>query len=151
MFKPTWVSEALIGAINLVLGSFLFFSPWIFGFTSDLGWHTSWMAGAAIAVLAIASIVDVLEFVSISEFFDAEEWIMLAVGLWLAACPWLLRFHDDASAMVVHLVVGIIIATIAAIELWSIRRAPPQNAENHDAYSPAAPPGQHPRARRSPK
>jgi hypothetical protein len=141
MFKPSWGTEALIGVINLVLSAFLFLSPWIFGFKSELGWHTSWIAGTAIAILAIASIADVLEFVSISELFDEEEWIILAIGVWLAACPWILRFHEDVTAMQVHLVVGLIIATIAAVELWLIRHAPPQEAERHDATSPAARPG----------
>lgn len=106
------------------------------------------MAGATISILAIASIVDILEFVSISEFFDSEEWINLAIGLWLAACPWILRFHEDAAAMQVHLVVGLIIAAIAAIELWLIRHAPPQDIGRHDATSPTARPGQHRQAGR---
>lgn len=148
MFKQTWETEALVGVVNLFLGAFLFFSPWIFGFKSELGWHTSWMAGATISILPIASIVDILEFVSISEFFDSEEWINLAIGLWLAACPWILRFHEDAAAMQVHLVVGLIIAAIAAIELWLIRHAPPQDIGRHDATSPTARPGQHRQAGR---
>lgn len=129
MFRHTWKSEVFVDVLNLVLGGFLFVSPWIFGFTSELGWHTSWMAGATIAILAIFSIADLLEFVAISDFFESEEWINLAIGLWLAACPWILQFHDDALAMQVHLVVGLLVAAIAAVELWLVRHTPPP----HDA------------------
>lgn len=121
MLRQTWKSELFIGAVNLLLGMLLFLSPWIFGFTSDLGWHTSWMAGATITILAAASIADALEFVAISEFFESEEWINLALGLWLAVCPWILMFHDDTGAMRVHFVIGLMVAAIAAMELWVIR------------------------------
>ena len=53
MFKLNRQTEAFIDFSNLALGVFLFLSPWIFGFTSDLGWHTSWIAGTAISVIAI--------------------------------------------------------------------------------------------------
>jgi hypothetical protein len=58
MFTPSRKIEAFIDVINLALGGFLFLSPWIFGFTSGLGWHTSWIAGTAICILAISSIGD---------------------------------------------------------------------------------------------
>ncbi len=54
MFKPIRKTEAFIDISNLALGGFLFLSPWIFDFKSDLGWHTSWIAGTAIIVIAIS-------------------------------------------------------------------------------------------------
>lgn len=127
MLRQTWKTEAFISAINLLLGVFLFLSPWMFGFTSALGWHTSWIAGTAIAVLAVFSIADLFETVAISEFFESEESINLVVGLWLAACPWILGFHDDMLAMQVHLVIGLAVAAIAGVELWLVRHtADPQ-------------------------
>jgi hypothetical protein len=125
VFKLNRKTEAFIDVINLVLGGFLFLSPWIFGFTSDLGWHTSWMAGTAISIIAISSIGDLLGSVSISDFFETEEWLTLAIGVWLAVCPWLLGFHGDTKAMQVHFAVGLVVATIAAVELWEMRHTPP--------------------------
>ena len=125
MFKPIRKTEAFVDISNLALGGFLFLSPWIFGFTSDLGWHTSWIAGTAITIIALFSIGDLFAFGTIPSFIETEEWLNLAIGLWLAACPWILRFHGDTVAMQVHLAVGLVIATIAVVELWVMHHTPP--------------------------
>ena len=124
MSKRNRNAEAFIDFINLALGGFLILSPWLFGFRSQLGWHTSWMAGSAIAIVAIFSIADLFDSLSIPTMFDSEEWINLAIGSWLAICPWILNFNDDAMAMQVHLAVGGVVATIAAVELWIMRHHP---------------------------
>jgi len=125
MFRLSRKTEAFIDISNLALGGFLFLSPWIFGFTSDLGWHTSWMAGTAIGVIAIFSIGDLFASVTIPNFIETEEWLNLAIGLWLAACPRILGFHGDTMAMQVHLAVGLVIAAIAVVEIWVMHHAPP--------------------------
>ncbi len=121
MFKLIRKTEAFIDISNLALGGFLFLSPW----TSDLGWHTSWIAGTAITIIAIFSIGDLFAFGTIPSFIETEEWLKLAIGLWLAACPWILGFHGDTVAMQVHLAVGLVIAAIAVVELWVMNHAPP--------------------------
>ena len=125
MLKQSWKTEAFIDIVNLALGGFLFVSPWIFGFSSRLGWHTSWMAGAALVIVAIFSIADLLDSVSVPAFFEQEEWINLTIGVWLAVCPWVLSFQADTMAMQVHLVVGVVVATIAVVELWVLHHSPP--------------------------
>jgi len=125
VFKQTWKVEAFVDTINLALGVFLFLSPWIFGFTSELARHTSWMAGATLAIVAALAIGDLLESISIPDFFENEEWINLAVGLWLAVCPWIIGMQDDTAATQVHLGVGLVVATIAAVELWLVHHTPP--------------------------
>lgn len=112
MFQRRWRDEAYFDVINLALGVFLFLSPWIFGFTSDLAWHTSWMAGAAITVLAFFAIV---------EFFESEEWINLVIGVWVAVCGWIIGFGTDTSAKHVHLIIGLVVAAFAAVELLLVR------------------------------
>ncbi len=128
VFKHTWKTEAFVDTINLALGTFLFLSPWIFGFTSELARHTSWMAGATIGIVAMLSIGDLFEAISIPDFFETEEWINLAIGLWLAVCPWIIGMHGDTTATQVHLGVGLVVATIAAVELWLVHRTPPHAA-----------------------
>jgi SPW repeat len=39
------------------------------------------------------------------------------VGLWVLVSPWVLSFADT-TAMWVHIVIGIVVAVVAAIELW---------------------------------
>jgi len=125
VLKVTWKTEAFVDTVNLALGVFLFVSPWMFGFTSELARHTSWMAGAAIGIVAILSIGDLFESISIPDFFETEEWINLAIGLWLAVCPWVIGMYDDTTATEVHLTVGLAVATIAAVELWLVHGTPP--------------------------
>ncbi len=125
MLKVTWKTEAFVDTVNLALGVFLFVSPWIFGFTSELARHTSWMAGAAIGIVAILSIGDLFESISVPDFFETEEWINLAIGLWLAVCPWVIGMYDDTTATEVHLMVGLAVAIIAAVELWLVHGTPP--------------------------
>ena len=125
VLKVTWKTEAFVDTVNLALGVFLFVSPWIFGFTSELARHTSWMAGAAIGIVAILSIGDLFESISVPDFFETEEWINLAIGLWLAVCPWVIGMYDDTTATEVHLMVGLAVAMIAAVELWLVHGTPP--------------------------
>ena len=130
MFQRNRKTEAFVDFINLALGGFLVLSPWLFGFKSQLGWHTSWMAGAAISIIAIFSIADLFDSVSIPAFFESEEWINLTIGSWLAICPWVLNFNDDTMAMQVHLVVGIVVAAIGAVELWVIHHRPAEKGRD---------------------
>lgn len=125
MLKHTWETEAFVDVVNLALGVFLFLSQWIFGFTSEIGRHISWVAGAAIGIVAVLSIGDLFESGSLPGFFEEEEWINLAIGSWLVVCPWIIGMHGDATATQVHLVVGLVVATIAAFELWLVHHTPP--------------------------
>lgn len=84
------------------------------------------MAGTAIGIIAIFSIGDLFGSVSIPDFFETEEWLNLAIGLWLAVCPWILDFHGDTMAMQVHLAVGLVVAAIAVVELWVMQHTPPR-------------------------
>jgi hypothetical protein len=121
MIQQTWRKGAIFDVINLGLGVFLFLSPWMFGFT-NFGRHTSWMAGTAISIVALFAIV---------EFFESEEWINLIVGLWVATCPWTLEFFGfDAqmtmTEMQTHLLVGLVVALLASLELWLAHSTPPR-------------------------
>lgn len=102
--------------INLIIGAFLFLSPWLFGFSGQTAeaWNT-WISGLVIAVLAIAAL---------SAFAEWEEWINLLVGLWVAASPWLVKFSSSTTATRLHLVCGIVVAIVAAVRIWSVHQGP---------------------------
>jgi hypothetical protein len=84
------------------------------------------MAGAAIGIVAIFSVADLFDSVSLPGFFEEEEWINLAIGLWLAVCHWIIGMVGDTTATQVHVTVGLAVAIIAAVELWQMHRTPPQ-------------------------
>jgi uncharacterized membrane protein YfhO len=112
-----WRNEAYFDVATLVLGIWLFLTPWMFGFaTGAAGWN-AWILGIAIAVVALAAL---------SAFAEWEEWVNLILGLWVLVSAWLLGFQANATAMHTHVIVGIIVAVLAAIELWMVHRSPPQ-------------------------
>ena len=103
-----WKNERVCDVLNLILGALLFFSPWIFSFAFGAQSQNAMICGIIIAVLSIAAL---------AAFAEWEEWLNLVVGLWVLVSPWVLGFADT-TAMWVHIVIGIVVAVIAAIELW---------------------------------
>jgi hypothetical protein len=99
-------SAKLCDVANLLLGSILFFSPWLFGLST--GAQTT--IGLFIAVLAVAAL---------AAFAVWEEWLSLIAGLWLIGSPWLLGF-EDADTVRVYVVTGTIVAALAALTLWLV-------------------------------
>ncbi|QQO14740.1 SPW repeat protein [Bradyrhizobium diazoefficiens] len=102
--------ELIPDVLNLLLGAGLFVSPWVFGFSNETtaGWN-AWISGFAIAVLAIAAL---------AMFAEWEEWLALAIGVWVAASPWLVHFSANAIATPLHVIAGMIVAAVAAVRLW---------------------------------
>jgi hypothetical protein len=50
--------------------------------------------------------------------------VNLAFGLWTLISPWLLGFAAVGSALAVHVVVGGLVAVIAAFEIWRSNNPP---------------------------
>lgn len=105
-----WRRESILDVYELVLGLFLFFSPWLFGYAQGAGGFEAWAAGLALAAVSLAAIFF---------FFEWEEWINLLLGLWLIVAPWALGFAHT-TAMHVSIGVGLIVTYLALLELWLI-------------------------------
>ena len=112
-----WTNAKWCDVANLVLGAFLFFSPWIFGFDAGTVSQNAYISGIVIAGLAIAAL---------AAFAVWEEWLNLIVGLWALVSPWVLGFQGMTTATTVHVVIGIAVAVLAAIELWAMSHHPPR-------------------------
>lgn len=110
-----WQSEAVCDIINLVLGAFLFLTPWIFAYPAGPESTNAYICGIVIAALSIAAL---------AAFADWEEWLNLIVGLWVIVSPWVLGFADR-TAIYVHVIVGVLVAALAGIELWVRHSRPP--------------------------
>jgi hypothetical protein len=110
-----WTNAKWCDVANLVLGAFLFFSPWIFGFDAGTVSQNAYISGIVIAGLAIAAL---------AAFAVWEEWLNLIVGLWTLVSPWVLGF--EGKAMTVTAIIGVIVAILAAIELWMLSQNPPR-------------------------
>lgn len=109
------LSESWQDTVSLILGVWLFLSPWILGFTATEA--AMWNA-VAFGLLIIAMAV-----LALVEFHEWEEWADMAVGLWLVVSPWVLGFAVIAAgaASVATwnvIVVGLLTLGLAA---WSLR------------------------------
>jgi len=67
---------------------------------------------------------------SLAAFAVWEESLNLIVGLWVLVSPWVLGFQGTTNAMTIHVVVGIAVAVLAAIELWMMQQIPPRLTPN---------------------
>jgi hypothetical protein len=116
-----WTNRKLCDVVNLILGIILFLSPWMFGFEAGSASQNAHVSGIVIAVLSIAAL---------AAFTEWEEWLNLVVGLWVLVSPWILGFQGS-KAMTVHVVIGAIVAILAAIELWLLHQNPPRLTTSH--------------------
>jgi uncharacterized membrane protein (DUF441 family) len=107
--------ESILDIYTLTLGIVLFTLLWLSKSTygavrdEDLG------SSALIASLSIAALI---------AFAEWEEWGKLILGLWLTASPWALGFAHTTAAHI-SIVVGILVAYLAGIEIWLIRHSGP--------------------------
>jgi len=106
-----WSSIRLCDVVNLILGGVLFFSPWLFDLSSGAQWQTASIVGIIIAVLSIAALAC---------FAVWEEWFLLVAGIGLIVSPWLLGFQNS-DAMIINVVIGVVVAALAAFEVWLTR------------------------------
>jgi hypothetical protein len=115
---PRSAHDAILDIINLCLGAFLFCTPWLFGYSTGAMSGNAWISGLVIFLASMAAL---------AAFAEWEEWTNIVVGIWLFVSPWVLGF-DGSQAMHIDLVIGIIVAVLATIELWSDHQAPPRAA-----------------------
>jgi SPW repeat len=113
-FMDDWSSVRLCDVVNLMLSVVLFFSPWLFGLPNGAQWQTASVVGIIIAVLSIAAL---------AAFAVWEEWLNLVAGLALIVSPWLLGFQNS-TAMTIDVVIGVVVAVLAAFEVWLTRAGP---------------------------
>ncbi|MER3479444.1 MAG: hypothetical protein C4327_02900 [Meiothermus sp.] len=90
---------------NLVLGLWLVLSPWILGYasTSAALWNGI-LVGIVVAVLALTHMRGGPLW---------EEWVSLALGIWLILSPWLLGFSSLSVPTWNAVVVGVLVAILA--------------------------------------
>ncbi len=94
--------------LNLILAVLLVISPWAFGFPAGAATANAVVFGIVIGALAIAAL---------AAFARWEEWINLIAGLWVLIAPFVLGFAGITAALWTHVIIGIAVAVLAAVEL----------------------------------
>lgn len=102
--------------LSLVLGIWLFVSPWVLQLAHAIGRGSIdfFVTGVAVVVLAVLAL-------NLRALWS--EWVTFVLGLWLIGSPWLLGFAADRPAGINAVVVGALVA-IAAV--WVILRDTPR-------------------------
>ena len=96
--------------VNLVLGAWLFISPWVIGFYSQMPGQ-SWnffVIGAAMAVFAI---------VGLNVYSLWEEWVNLVLGIWMVISPWIVGYSGTVAARDDSIIVGVVVGVLA---IWAL-------------------------------
>lgn len=103
-------SKMMLGAVNIIAGIVLAFSPWFLGYTATTAaaWN-AWVVGAVMIAIALAAIY---------AHHPSEEWMSVIAGVWAFVSPWALGFATLSAAATLHVLVGIIVAAVAATILW---------------------------------
>ena len=104
-----WRRESALDVYQLILGLFLVLSPWLFVYAQSISKVDAWVTGLAVVLISIVAIL---------AFSEWEEWLNLALGLWLMLAPWVLGFAHTAAH--VSIGVGIAITYIALLDIWCI-------------------------------
>ncbi len=95
--------------LNLILGVWMIVSPWALAYADKP--RPMWNAvviGVLIAALALLTLFKVLAW---------EEWVSVALGVWLAISPWILGYSTVTAAMRDAVAVGVVVALLA---LWAL-------------------------------
>ena len=91
--------------INMVVGLWLFFSPWTLAYTdmTSAAWN-AYLLGAGIVVFSIWAL------------FNPQIWeerINFILGLWLFVSPWILQYTREMTPTLNMIIVGIIVAVLS--------------------------------------
>jgi len=108
--SPGWRRESILDVYNLALGIFLFASPWVLTISHGAMADDAWISGFIVVLVATGALV---------AFAEWQEWITLALGIWILVSPWVLGFQHT-SAMKANIAVGALVTYLAAMELWLI-------------------------------
>jgi len=95
----------------LVLGLWLIVSPFILQYNNVTGIAAlnSYIFGLGVVVFAAAALIKPQMW---------EEWVNLALGIWLILAPIVLGFREDTLATANHFILGILIAGDAALVMY---------------------------------
>jgi hypothetical protein len=111
-------NDAIINAVNVLIGLMLMSSPWVHGFATNR--TATWMAGISGLVIAAASLAALLQLLVWEERIKWEERVNAVAGVFIIGSPWLLGFAEVTSATWTHVLIGSVVTALAVVELWRL-------------------------------
>jgi hypothetical protein len=96
--------------ITIGSAAYLMLSPWMFRYSGEaVPTASAVLIGVLLAIVLVTKVVRPTEWL---------EWASLALGVWALITPLLLGFGDDANAIGLHITLGLVATTSAALQLW---------------------------------
>lgn len=91
--------------LNLVLGAWLFISPWLLGYSNATAaaWN-AYIVGAAFAIFAL---------IALGKPDRWEEWVNVVIGAWAVISPWVLGYAAVTAATWNAVIVGAIVLLVS--------------------------------------
>jgi hypothetical protein len=115
--------------VNLILGVWLFFSPWIYHRAAgNFGWN-DWVLGVIVFIVALWAIGQPTA--------AGAEWVNTIAGAWLFISPWALGFSRFSAGAWNDWIVGIVVF-ILAIWASSILRGTIAGGPNGTSANPVS-------------
>ena len=114
-----WRRESTLDLYKFVLGAFVFLSPWLFAFVYQPARVDAWVSGMDVMVASMAAL---------TVFVGWEEWLALALGLWMVASPWILTLPHAATKILLG--AGLVCVYLAGLELWLLHYDAPGSANS---------------------
>jgi len=103
--------------LNLVLGAWLFISPWVLGFARTSTANGSVMSSAAPNAWIFGVIVIILSIAALARTQPWEEWLNALAGIWVFISPWALGYAAMSTALWNSLIVGALVFILACWDL----------------------------------
>lgn len=120
MFTKRWQDW-----VNLALGLWLFGSPWFLGYAAGMekaAWN-AYVMGTAIVVFAAVAVYMPKVW---------EEWLNMALGVWMIVSPYALGFHSHMVAGINAVIVGVLVTAFAT---WAMMLDKEMAKWWHDRHS----------------
>lgn len=105
--KSEWTLADTINALVVLL---LILSPWLFRYSdaSTATWSAV-LTGTLLGMVVVARAIRSQNW---------QERAILGLGIWIAVTPWALGFGEVQNAAGMHVTAGVIVAAMAALDLW---------------------------------
>lgn len=94
---------SVAAGLNLILGIWLFVSPWVYGaYTNPNAWN-SWIVGALIAIIAAVRLGT----------RAPVSWINAVLAVWVFFSPWIYGYTINTGRFINSLCVGVVVFILA--------------------------------------
>ena len=103
---------------SLLLGVWLFLSPWIIShnLTPNIAMMAEWNAWIVGAVVAVSA------GLALQELQAWEEWVNVVLGVWMVLSPWVLGYSAEPGLMWNSLIAGAVITIFSGFAIPQANR-----------------------------